>query len=524
MKLNKLLILIVVLAGLVRLVGLSSLPPALNRDEAGIGWNAYSILTTQADEHNQTFPLAFKSIGDYKMPLYIYATTLPVALFGLTDFSIRFWSALAGIISVVAVYGLTLQLTKKPKTALLAALFMALNPWAVFYSRIGFEANLSLAFFLSGLYFLARRFPLGLGLFLLSFLTYSSSLIFTPIFIFFLFLFQIRKNLNLTKIICLLIFTLLTLVIFKSVYAVSAQKSYVTIFNNPTIIDTYHHLRTDVFEQNPLLARTWFNQKFYLFRIFAGNYLKTFSPKFLIFSGGNHPWYQVPGLGNFYLIEIVLALSGLYWLIRKNTNSILKSTLLIWLLVAPIPSAVTIDAPHSTRSLQLLPAVLILAAIGAWFIFETIKSKTGKAKIFFLSFIVYLVGFLYAGYQYIFIYPRQLSTSIPVGLKQVLNYVKANSIPGKLYLTDIHNSTYLYPLIYLKLNPREFQQSAHWTGPDTLGLSDAYQINQNIQIVNNLDDMIDPQVVILPENQAFNNSDFNLAFSSFRYRLYLKNH
>ncbi|MFH2062162.1 MAG: phospholipid carrier-dependent glycosyltransferase, partial [Candidatus Beckwithbacteria bacterium] len=147
---NKLIWLIFLLALLVRFIGIQSLPPALNRDEAAIGYNAYSILKTARDEHGQFLPLAFKSIGDYKMPLYIYATTIPVKIIGLNNFSIRFWSALAGSISTLALYFIVINLTKKRNLATIAAALLALNPWAIFYSRIGFEANLSLAFFLSG--------------------------------------------------------------------------------------------------------------------------------------------------------------------------------------------------------------------------------------------------------------------------------------------------------------------------------------------------------------------------------------
>ena len=259
---NKKLILIIVLAFLVRFIGLSSLPPALNRDEAAIGWNAYSILKTARDEHGQTMPLAFKSIGDYKMPLYIYATSLPVKFFGLNDFSIRFWSTLAGIASVIAVYFLSKKLYPSNHTfALSAAFLMALNPWAVFYSRIGFEANLALAFFLSGFALVLQkhktnwRFNLGLALFLLAFLTYSSSLIFIPLFLLTYFFFN-RKSLTKSQLISLVIFALLFGFIFKSLWSISSQKANVTVFSDPTIINSYNQTRTEIFQTNPILART----------------------------------------------------------------------------------------------------------------------------------------------------------------------------------------------------------------------------------------------------------------------------
>ena len=109
------------------------------------------------------------------MPGYIYATILPVKLFGLNNFSIRFWSAVAGVVTVIAVYLITKNL--------IAAGLMALNPWAIFYSRIGFEANLALALFLVGLWLLLGRRWWGYLFWLLAALTYSSSLIFIPLFL-----------------------------------------------------------------------------------------------------------------------------------------------------------------------------------------------------------------------------------------------------------------------------------------------------------------------------------------------------
>ena len=115
---KKIIWLIFILALLVRFINLNNFPPSLNRDEASIGWNAYSILETTRDEHGQFIPLAFKSIGDYKMPLYIYATTIPVKLFGLNNFSIRFWSALSGAISILALFYIVKSLTKKRSIAI----------------------------------------------------------------------------------------------------------------------------------------------------------------------------------------------------------------------------------------------------------------------------------------------------------------------------------------------------------------------------------------------------------------------
>ena len=128
--LRRIILAIIIAAALVRFVGLDKLPSALNRDEAAIGWNAYSLLQTGKDEHGVSFPLNFKSIGDYKMPGYIYATILPVKLFGLNDFSIRFWSALSGVAAGAAGYLIT--------NSLVAPKLISFNPLALFFFQFVF--------------------------------------------------------------------------------------------------------------------------------------------------------------------------------------------------------------------------------------------------------------------------------------------------------------------------------------------------------------------------------------------------
>jgi 4-amino-4-deoxy-L-arabinose transferase-like glycosyltransferase len=517
---NRLLLIIIFLAAAVRFINLNQLPPALNRDEAAIGWNAYSILKTGRDEHGQFLPLAFKSIGDYKMPLYIYASTIPVALFGLNDFSIRFWSAIAGVVSVIAIYYLTQELVKKRSVALLAAALLAFNPWAVFYSRIGFEANLSLAFFLTGLYLLLKGLGktvwlyVGLAVFLLAFLTYSSSLIFIPLFLAVFILVWRQKLLRPAAIIAWLIFALAGALIFKNLWTVSAQKSNITVFSDPSILDYYHTTRSRIFQENPFLARTWWNKEVFMARLVAGNYLKTFSPEFLVIKGGNHPWHKIPGVGNFYWLEIVLAVIGLYWLIKKSRCRYLQIIVVAWLLLAPLPSAITVDAPHSTRSLHLLPVVLLLAGFGLSVIWRQLKHKQWLIGLLAL---IYLTNLGYAGYRYWLTYPRQFPQSLPLGLKQAIQFVDQQNLQGKIYLTDIHASTYLYPLVYTQFDPRRFQEEAVWTKPDIVGLSNAISFG-NFIIVDDLKDIRDAKAVILPQAKEYSGQP---VFSAGNFRVYL---
>src|SRR3990167_7573491 len=98
-KKNKLIILtaIILLAAILRLYELDSYPVSLSWDEVAIGYNAYSIAQTGADEYSIKWPILFKSFNDYKLPGYIYLDSIFVKFLGLSGFTVRLPSALLGV-------------------------------------------------------------------------------------------------------------------------------------------------------------------------------------------------------------------------------------------------------------------------------------------------------------------------------------------------------------------------------------------------------------------------------------------
>ena len=90
--------LIVVVTLLLRLVNINSSVQGYYVDEASLAFNAKSILETGTDEYGKSFPLAFRSFGDYKTPLFVYSAMPFVGLWGAA-LGIRltsiFWSLMA---------------------------------------------------------------------------------------------------------------------------------------------------------------------------------------------------------------------------------------------------------------------------------------------------------------------------------------------------------------------------------------------------------------------------------------------
>src|SRR5258706_5069843 len=170
---------ILLLAIFLRFYKLSEIPNGLYVDEAAIGYNAYSLLETGKDEYGKSFPILLRSYTMFAPPLYSYLTILPIKIFGLSVFSVRFISALSGVLSTLVIYFVCkyLNLFRVKYTCYAAAFLFAISPWSIFFSRGAFEANLALLLLLVAIFFaiLAKNkiFFLAFSFIFLSFSTYA---------------------------------------------------------------------------------------------------------------------------------------------------------------------------------------------------------------------------------------------------------------------------------------------------------------------------------------------------------------
>ena len=112
-------VIVLLIAFVLRISNVDSLPPALNWDEVSHGYNAWSILKTAKDEWGKLFPIIFKAYGDFKLPVYIYVTALFEFVFGLNSWAVRLPSVLAGVGTVFFTYYLVRELFEKKVSGLL---------------------------------------------------------------------------------------------------------------------------------------------------------------------------------------------------------------------------------------------------------------------------------------------------------------------------------------------------------------------------------------------------------------------
>lgn len=129
---------IVLVGAVLRLYGLWQNSPELFADEIDNYIAVRSIVTTGHDVDGTLQPFLFTRVARTP-PLYGIAAYLSSLVFGAGPFGLRFPAALFGLASIVLMYLLVRELTHRREIALTAAAILAVAPFAVHFSRIGWE-------------------------------------------------------------------------------------------------------------------------------------------------------------------------------------------------------------------------------------------------------------------------------------------------------------------------------------------------------------------------------------------------
>lgn len=145
---------IFVLALGLRFYDLANLPFGLWRDEARHGLYALRIL------EDPSYRPVYIAEGGVNMPaLTFYFFALEFKLWGIHAWTMRPFTALAGALSVLPLYGLTRRLFSE-RIALLAALLYACSAWHITVSRFSFSTVFDPFFGLTGLWLLSEGWHL----------------------------------------------------------------------------------------------------------------------------------------------------------------------------------------------------------------------------------------------------------------------------------------------------------------------------------------------------------------------------
>lgn len=365
------LLLILILAGFLRLFMLGSVPASLNWDEISMGYSAYSISQTGADEWGQNLPVFFRSYGEWKSAVYIYLLVPIINVLGLNAWAIRLPSAIFGVISVYLLYLIGHKLYNR-SVGLWASFLMAVAPWSLFLSRPAFEANVSLTLILLGLYSAISIIPakprqswIFVLLSALSFglapHTYNSAKIVVPLLV--LYLVYYTGLYRQLKKLALMLFVLAVFAtpILLNLSSGSTQARYnqVSIISDGEALASFYAWRAS----SPLpetLTKLLINKVTFSTYQFIDNYLSYFSPSFLAWSGGTHTQHNLPYHGLLYLTQFLALIIGIWQLTKTKLNPLPVVIILLGL----IPASLTRDPSHVLRSILAVPGFILLSALG----------------------------------------------------------------------------------------------------------------------------------------------------------------
>ncbi|MBT3249278.1 MAG: hypothetical protein HN846_01415 [Candidatus Pacebacteria bacterium] len=516
MKKTLALILLFIISFAARIYQSGQIPAILNRDEAALAYNAYLLKETGLDEWGRAWPTSFESFGDYKLPGYIYSLTLLFKLFPLEDWVVKLPSIIAGSALVVLAFFFAKAVRFKDPWTWLFTILTTTTPIFFFYSRIAFEANLALVLFVASLAILIskvngkKRFILdflAIVIVLLSVFTYNTPLLLLPFILPIIIWIRGFKSwqkwlpaiIGLSTIILLAGYQLLSL---------SSQKSGITIFQDETIL-------TNSIEYHQQFSGAWQtilgNKYIYYSYLIGQNYLQSLSPNFLVYARDTHPWHSLPYHGHlpgvvyfFGIIGILVVVIKLLAAIKSKrfSNEIrMKASLLYLMLISLLPAAITVDAPHATRSLLFFFLFNIFTLFGLKRSYHFIRDHTQiKKNALLISFSILLAISIFSYLNdYFLSYPSQQQSLRP-GFEEIVIQADQQYPDQEIVVIDEEGYQYVSLAWYLKITPETFSKSIVRQLPDKIGFKYGEQVDKYHFVVD-IDDKSESEKIVINWNK-----------------------
>lgn len=470
-----LLVALVVLAGVsVRLWRFGSVPVSLYWDEMALWDDALSVAATGRDMHGRSGlqPL-FISYGDYKLPVYIWLTIPMTWLTQNHQVGVRLVSLLAGLSMLPALWLLMGQWTRSRRVQGVALAALAVLPWSLHFSRVGFEGHLGSALVLWSLVFLfAWRQPpaslvrkIGLALVLLlfsvaAFYTYFSVRFVWPVLFIGAILIwwsDFRAAWRWLAVIGLAWCLALIPMFRADFYAASnlIRLSTTSVLNQPERPHTVNLYRQRA--GNGSWTRLVFSQRLFMVHDVGRNLLEYLDPAYL-FAHGDANLRHGNGLtGLTWWATAPLLVMGLVYLWQKDKRLLLFVS--IWWLSGTLPAAVPLDGPHALRSLNVLPILPLLTAWGVWHVHQSLP-RWGRYLIFGVMVAGVTFEFLRYTNYYFAVYPVVSAAEWQDGYHQLAKFIAQEHGHYAEVMVNIHDDRFfLYYLPYSDETWSEIQEA-----------------------------------------------------------------
>lgn len=438
-------------------------PVSLYWDEASIGYEAYSVSETGSDMHgNDWLQPIYPAYGDYKAPVYIWLTALILKIYPVSQTAVRLPSVILGSLSILLVYFLSRELIGKERRSylpLFVAVAMAVLPWHIHFSRVGFEANVGLFFVIFSLWMLLKARMKSEWLIMavisgaLGIYSYFSIRLVLPlmwgctVIIFW----KSYKKRWLHLLLAFIGLILLMVPMFRSpYYAISNQYRLSTenVLRDDSGVLRANALRNE--DGYTLVSRILHHRYWERTRELVTNVFDHLSFDYLFMTGDSNLRHSSRVSGLMLLAMAPAFAVGLASLTKKKR---LFALVLAWWLVALIPASIPEETPHALRSLNaIVPIVIILGSgVDHWY---RKFFKKGKLLVAVYLYLFLLAGQMAGFLSYYFLeYPRVSALEWQDGYKQLANLVKNRYKEYNSIMVTNIDRLYLYVLYFNEIPP-----------------------------------------------------------------------
>lgn len=475
MDTKKLVLLLIFFLGFfLRFFRLGDVPVGFHRDEAFLGYNAYSILKTGKDINGNFLPLHFESLI-YSPAGYSYFAIPSIYIFGLNSFSVRFPPAFFGSLTVILSFFLVRKLFNEEKfysLALFSSLFLAVSPWHINLSRTSIENTIAVFFISLGsllfLYWIEGKKNIFLFLSFISFgitlLIYQAPRVFLPLFVPLLILCFVPKSRK--RIYAFFLFILIIIIplfLILKTPNLSSRINSLSIFNHPQtqlVID--ENIREDgVSGISNFVSRVFHNKAIGYSSLIFQNYFKHFSYDFLFADNLYPERFRIHGMGILYIFELPLIFLGALYLLKNKKKEAIF--LLGWVIISPIGSSLTFDdVPNHQRILIIFPALSIISAAGLFFLMQlTAKLRYKRILLaILLCLFIYNVSFYF--HQYYVHGIRHRPWLMNEGYEKLVSKINAY-LPNykEAVITNRETAPAIFFLFFGKYDPSLFQKETN---------------------------------------------------------------
>ncbi|MBZ5590381.1 MAG: glycosyltransferase family 39 protein, partial [Acidobacteriia bacterium] len=438
----------------VRFLALGRTPPGVYVDEASYGYNALAIAESGRDEHGVRFPVFFEAFGEYKSPVFIYALAALVKLLGPSVATVRLCAALfaagAAVFTALAVVE-----TTRRRAMMLPTLLLGLAvPWTFTLGRFATE-SVSFAFLIalawwtwlravrtgSTAWFAASWTGWGLSLF-----SYGTARLLTPVLVVALVAAHARALLPRAARCAAGTLPGVALALLYGAWAAAHPGALSARFDEVSI-----------FRDGPGLGEA-------AARV-VGNYVRCFSLDFLFLRGDPNLRHHTGVGGELYLFMLPALVAGVAVAVKARRDPGFRFAL-AGLVLFPAAAALTSGSPNAIRTINAVPFVVGVAAIGLREFFSLLHDRR-----WVLAALAVLAGLETIGFvgDYFIRYPVRSAPWFNAGLPKAVEAALAIRGPAEraalayspaVFMDDGAwiNQPYVFFLFCGRLSPEVYQQ------------------------------------------------------------------